>query len=85
MWPFLQRGIIVYVSAIFTSGLLQSFSTVSEELGIKIQLKHKKINISNPRVSNIRSKLWGLNWVSYFLYDRSTALTPFRTLDVYLC
>lgn len=33
------------------SGFLQGFSNVGEELGVKVGLKHKKINISNPRVS----------------------------------
>lgn len=29
---------------------VQGFSNVAEELGLKVGLKHKKINISNPRV-----------------------------------
>ncbi|KAK6138196.1 hypothetical protein DH2020_028080 [Rehmannia glutinosa] len=33
-----------YIKQIF-----EGFSTVSEELGLKVGLKHKKINISNPR------------------------------------
>ncbi|KAK4440585.1 Nicalin-1 [Sesamum alatum] len=36
----------VYIKQIF-----QGFSSVSEELGLKVGLKHKKINISNPRVA----------------------------------
>lgn len=36
----------VYIKQIF-----EGFSTVSEELGLKVGLKHKKINISNPRVA----------------------------------
>ncbi|KAH6755334.1 M28 Zn-peptidase nicastrin [Perilla frutescens var. hirtella] len=36
----------VYIKQIF-----EGFSSVSEELGLKIGLKHKKINISNPRVA----------------------------------
>ena len=35
---------------------MQGFTEVAEELGVKVGLKHKKINISNPRVSgNARS------------------------------
>ncbi|EYU20529.1 hypothetical protein MIMGU_mgv1a005130mg [Erythranthe guttata] len=36
----------VYIKQIF-----EGFSSVSEEMGIKVGLKHKKINISNPRVA----------------------------------
>ncbi|KAG8387470.1 hypothetical protein BUALT_Bualt02G0024600 [Buddleja alternifolia] len=36
----------VYIKQIF-----EGFSSVSKELGIKVALKHKKINISNPRVA----------------------------------
>ncbi|KAL8496322.1 hypothetical protein ACS0TY_020149 [Phlomoides rotata] len=36
----------VYIKQIF-----EGISSVSEELGLKVQLKHKKINISNPRVA----------------------------------
>ncbi|KAH6789775.1 M28 Zn-peptidase nicastrin [Perilla frutescens var. frutescens] len=36
----------VYIKQIF-----EGFSSVSEELGLKVGLKHKKINISNPRVA----------------------------------
>ncbi|KAF8403337.1 hypothetical protein HHK36_011439 [Tetracentron sinense] len=35
-----------YVKQVF-----ESFSDVAEELGVKVGLKHKKINISNPRVA----------------------------------
>ncbi|KAI3461272.1 hypothetical protein Pfo_017935 [Paulownia fortunei] len=35
-----------YIKQIF-----EGFSSVSEELGLKVGLKHKKINISNPRVA----------------------------------
>nr|GLL43217.1 nicalin-1 [Ipomoea trifida] len=35
-----------YIKQIF-----QGFSNVGEELGVKVGLKHKKINISNPRVA----------------------------------
>ncbi|KAF3633759.1 putative E3 ubiquitin-protein ligase PUB23-like [Capsicum annuum] len=35
-----------YIQQIF-----QGFSTVAEELGLQVGLKHKKINISNPRVA----------------------------------
>ncbi|CAA0841318.1 Unknown protein [Striga hermonthica] len=35
-----------YIKQIF-----EGFSSVSEELGLKVDLKHKKINISNPRVA----------------------------------
>eukprot|EP00258_Populus_trichocarpa_P038606 XP_024454625.1 nicalin-1 [Populus trichocarpa] len=31
--------------------IFEGFSTVAEELGIEVSLKHKKINISNPRVA----------------------------------
>ncbi|KAL6499733.1 hypothetical protein OROGR_027643 [Orobanche gracilis] len=31
--------------------IYEGFSSVSEELGLKVGLKHKKINISNPRVA----------------------------------
>ncbi|XP_051134370.1 uncharacterized protein LOC127253698 [Andrographis paniculata] len=36
----------VYIKQIF-----EGFTSVSEELGLKVGLKHKKINISNPRVA----------------------------------
>ncbi|KAL8508384.1 hypothetical protein ACS0TY_018844 [Phlomoides rotata] len=36
----------VYIKQIF-----KGISSVSEELGLKVKLKHKKINISNPRVA----------------------------------
>ncbi|KAG6433113.1 hypothetical protein SASPL_104720 [Salvia splendens] len=36
----------VYIKQIF-----EGFSSVSKELGLKVGLKHKKINISNPRVA----------------------------------
>ncbi|KAL7116052.1 hypothetical protein ACP275_04G218700 [Erythranthe tilingii] len=36
----------VYIKQIF-----EGFSSVSEEMGIKVGLKHKKINISDPRVA----------------------------------
>ncbi|KAK6144194.1 hypothetical protein DH2020_021014 [Rehmannia glutinosa] len=39
-----------YIKQIF-----EGFSTVSEELGLKVGLKHKKINISNPRESQMLS------------------------------
>ncbi|KAF9599563.1 hypothetical protein IFM89_039213 [Coptis chinensis] len=35
-----------YIKQVF-----ESFSSVAEELGVKVSLKHKKINISNPRVA----------------------------------
>lgn len=35
-----------YIKQIF-----EGFSSVAEELGVKVSLKHKKINISNPRVA----------------------------------
>uniref|UniRef100_A0A803PYF5 Uncharacterized protein n=1 Tax=Cannabis sativa TaxID=3483 RepID=A0A803PYF5_CANSA len=35
-----------YIKQIF-----ESFSNVAKELGVKVGLKHKKINISNPRVA----------------------------------
>ncbi|XP_043709418.1 nicalin-1 [Telopea speciosissima] len=35
-----------YIKQIF-----ESFSNVAEELGVKVGLKHKKINVSNPRVA----------------------------------
>lgn len=52
-YSFRQLLFVQMLSALFPSGLLQGFSSVSEELGLKVGLKHKKINISNPRVSNI--------------------------------
>ncbi|KAK6163606.1 hypothetical protein DH2020_000470 [Rehmannia glutinosa] len=36
----------IYIKQIF-----EGFSSVSEKLGLKVGLKHKKINISNPRVA----------------------------------
>ncbi|KAL9353989.1 hypothetical protein Peur_051959 [Populus x canadensis] len=35
----------------FIKQIFEGFSTVAEELGIEVSLKHKKINISNPRVA----------------------------------
>ena len=34
-----------------TNASLQGFSNVAEDLGFQVSLKHKKINISNSRVS----------------------------------
>ncbi|CAI8616251.1 unnamed protein product [Vicia faba] len=35
----------------FIKQILEDFSSVAEELGVQVNLKHKKINISNPRVA----------------------------------
>ncbi|ESW04457.1 hypothetical protein PHAVU_011G096100 [Phaseolus vulgaris] len=35
----------------FIKKIVEDFSSVAEELGFKVNLKHKKINISNPRVA----------------------------------
>lgn len=43
-------NLFVMLSGLYTI-FMQGFSSVSEELGLKVGLKHKKINISDPRVS----------------------------------
>lgn len=48
-------------------GFLQGFSNVAEELGVKVGLKHKKINISNPRVSSFA---WNLCAIWKFIHFR---------------
>jgi hypothetical protein len=42
-----KLGIVIYISLFFC---LQDFSDVSKEMGVSVGIKHKKINISNPRV-----------------------------------
>ncbi|XP_011006549.1 PREDICTED: nicalin-1-like isoform X2 [Populus euphratica] len=39
----------------FIKQIFEGFSTVAEELGIEVSLKHKKINISNPRLGSTSS------------------------------
>lgn len=47
---------------------MQGFSNVAEELGFKVGLKHKKINISNPRVSRYT---WNFELLTLLIKDIS--------------
>ncbi|XP_049352967.1 uncharacterized protein LOC125817474 [Solanum verrucosum] len=58
----------VYIQQIF-----QGFSTVAEELGLQVGLKHKKINISNPRVAWEHEHFSRLRITAATLSELSTA------------
>lgn len=47
----LYFGTSTFPFLVYKGWFMQGFSTVAEELGLQVRLKHKKINISNPRVS----------------------------------
>ncbi|TMW92364.1 hypothetical protein EJD97_013158 [Solanum chilense] len=57
-----------YIQQIF-----QGFSTVAEELGLQVRLKHKKINISNPRVAWEHEQFSRLRVTAATLSELSTA------------
>ncbi|KAG5629238.1 hypothetical protein H5410_000955 [Solanum commersonii] len=57
-----------YIQQIF-----QGFSTVAEELGLQVGLKHKKINISNPRVAWEHEQFSRLRVTAATLSELSTA------------
>nr|TKR98523.1 hypothetical protein D5086_0000202600 [Populus alba] len=57
----------------FIKQIFEGFSTVAEELGFEVGLKHKKINISNPRVAWEHEKFSKLRVTAATLSELSTA------------
>ncbi|TKY67046.1 Nicalin-1 protein [Spatholobus suberectus] len=57
----------------FIKKILEDFSSVAEELGFKVNLKHKKINISNPRVAWEHEQFSRLRVTAATLSELSTA------------
>ncbi|XP_061343845.1 uncharacterized protein LOC133289851 [Gastrolobium bilobum] len=53
--------------------IMEDFSSVAEELGFKVNLKHKKINISNPRVAWEHEQFSRLRVTAATLSELSTA------------
>ncbi|OIV99269.1 hypothetical protein TanjilG_17079 [Lupinus angustifolius] len=53
--------------------IMEDFSGVAEELGFKVNLKHKKINISNPRVAWEHEQFSRLRVTAATLSELSTA------------
>ncbi|KAK7312659.1 hypothetical protein VNO77_36700 [Canavalia gladiata] len=53
--------------------ILDDFSSVADELGFKVNLKHKKINISNPRVAWEHEQFSRLRVTAATLSELSTA------------
>ncbi|XP_011043354.1 PREDICTED: nicalin-1-like [Populus euphratica] len=57
----------------FIKQIFEGFSTVAEELGLEVGLKHKKINISNPRVAWEHEQFSKLRVTAATLSELSTA------------
>ncbi|KAK7404854.1 hypothetical protein VNO78_05864 [Psophocarpus tetragonolobus] len=57
----------------FIKKILEDFSSVADELGFKVNLKHKKINISNPRVAWEHEQFSRLRVTAATLSELSTA------------
>lgn len=57
----------------FIKQIFEGFSTVAEELGFEVGLKHKKINISNPRVAWEHEQFSKLRVTAATLSELSTA------------
>lgn len=57
----------------FIKKIVEDFSSVAEELGFKVNLKHKKINISNPRVAWEHEQFSRLRVTAATLSELSTA------------
>ncbi|XP_058729696.1 uncharacterized protein LOC131625991 [Vicia villosa] len=57
----------------FIKQILEDFSSVAEELGVQVNLKHKKINISNPRVAWEHEQFSRLRVTAATLSELSTA------------
>ncbi|KAI5388694.1 hypothetical protein KIW84_074386 [Lathyrus oleraceus] len=57
----------------FIKQILEDFSSVAEELGVQVNLKHKKINISNSRVAWEHEQFSRLRVTAATLSELSTA------------
>ncbi|RDY01084.1 Nicalin-1 [Mucuna pruriens] len=57
----------------FVKKIVEDFSSVAEELGFQVNLKHKKINISNPRVAWEHEQFSRLRVTAATLSELSTA------------